>query len=154
MKPTKQSRGVAAALFLIALAGGPAGAGEIYYQWIDDQGTTVSSDRPPPAGVHYEVISTGPSLHNPARVSDNQNSIAAQAPLDNKLEGESPAAEQNSVKSKDPEACESATKNLQTLNTAARIRIPDGKGNYRYIDEEEKAAEREKAQAIMSRHCD
>jgi len=37
-------------------------SGETFYRWTDERGHTVHSDRPPPKGVKYEVISTQSTL--------------------------------------------------------------------------------------------
>ena len=37
-------------------------AGQVFYRWVDDRGHTVHSDRPPPQGVDYEVVSTESSF--------------------------------------------------------------------------------------------
>ncbi len=36
-----------------------AAAGEVYYRWVDERGNPTHSDRPPPKGIDYEVITTG-----------------------------------------------------------------------------------------------
>ena len=54
---------------------------------------------------------------------------------------------------KNPEYCRRAQDNLEALDTFARIRIRDDKGEYRYIDESEKKAQRIQAQELIRMHC-
>ena len=49
----------------LVLAGSLANAGQVVYRWKDDRGNPVNSDRPPPKGVDYEVISTQSSMVRP-----------------------------------------------------------------------------------------
>ncbi len=52
---------IAAAVLLI-ISSFSANAGRNYYRWMDERGNPVHSDRPPPKGIDYEVVSTGSSL--------------------------------------------------------------------------------------------
>ena len=152
MKPIRQGRLLAAAVCLIGAASLNAGAGETYYRWLDPQGNPVNSDRPPPAGVDYEVIAVGPNLMS--RVTREPAESPAPVPTSGGEESAPDTApEQTFVIEKNAETCELAKKNLHTLNTYARIRVPDGQGNFRFINEDEKAAQREQAEALISRHC-
>ncbi len=55
---------------------------------------------------------------------------------------------------KNPEYCQQARDNLQTLDTHARIRIPNEQGEYRYIDEAEKEEQRKLATETIAIHCE
>ena len=55
---------------------------------------------------------------------------------------------------KNPETCKRAQENLSTLDSYARIRVRDEQGNYRYIDEDEKAAQRAQAEELVRVHCE
>ncbi len=151
MKPKNRNCCIAAGLVLISLSGFPAHAGGKYYRWVDETGTTVNSDRPPPAGVKYETISGTSSFMY-------QEAAEPEAPAPE----EKPAATQNPevaksqtrpMLEKNPEYCAQAKKNLEALDTKARIRVPDGNGSFRYIDEDEKAEQRTTAEAIIAQHC-
>ena len=62
MNPKKLSSAVATAVVLISLSGLAGAAGGTYYRWVDASGTEVNSDRPPPAGIEYETVSTNTNL--------------------------------------------------------------------------------------------
>jgi hypothetical protein len=145
-------RGTATALIVFALSSAGAQAGETYYRWQDASGTMVNSDRPPPAGMEYDVITTDSS--STRQVNSREDVSQKQSiSLDHKLEGE-PASGQAPAPPKDQKACEHAQQNLLTLNTSARIRVPDGNGNYRYLNEDEKAVQRNNAEAVITKNCD
>ncbi len=46
----------------IAMASPVSQAGESHYRWNDKWGNPVHSDRPPPKGIDYEIVSSGTSL--------------------------------------------------------------------------------------------
>ena len=54
---------------------------------------------------------------------------------------------------KNAEFCKRAQENLDTLDSVARIRIRNDNGDYRFLDEEEKEAQREEARRQIAIHC-
>ena len=151
MKPTNRTCCIAAGLVLLSLSGFPALAGGKYYRWVDETGTTVNSDRPPPAGVKYETISGTSSFMYPEAAERE-----APAPDEKPVATQNPEVAKSQTRpmlEKNPEYCAQAKKNLEALDTKARIRVPDGNGSYRYIDEDEKAEQRATAEAIIAQHC-
>ncbi len=153
MKPIGQGRLLAAAMCLIGAASLNAGAGETYYRWLDPQGNPVNSDRPPPAGVDYEVIAVSPNMMQ--QVNRDQAGETPAAPAaGSTAPAEESMPEQKMVRVKKPETCKLARENLHTLNTYARIREPDGQGSFRFIDEDEKAARRREAETLIEQNCE
>lgn len=139
-------------MVLLTLSGISAGAGGTYYRWTDASGTLVNSDRPPPAGVEYEVISTTTNRMYVEVAEDASPEPNGEAAADNKVEAAKPPKQPRYKK--DPESCANAMKNLEILQSRARIRVADGNGNYRYVGQEEKEAEIAKAEAIIAKNCD
>jgi hypothetical protein len=140
---------VAATLAFTSLS---ANAGETYYRWTDDRGNPVHSDRPPPKGVDYEVVSTGSTLIRP--VEAEQGAVPAEISprvgndfeqVDTRIETEI---------EKNPEYCQRARDNLATLSKNGRIRMRNDQGEYRYIDEEEKEIQRQNAADAIDAYCD
>ncbi len=125
-------------------------ASESHYRWIDKSGNPVHSDRPPPKGVDYEVVSSGTNLVR--KVSSEEGVVPAETKpsVGNQFDQVDAKPELK----KNPEYCKRAQDNLHTLNTSARIRIRDDQGDYRFIDEEEKEEQRKEAQAQIARHCE
>jgi hypothetical protein len=153
LKPTNRTCCIAAGLVLLSLSGYPAQAGGKYYRWVDETGTTVNSDRPPPAGVDYETIVTNTNLSVHENKHKKQATLNSQSGQDNKSVSETDNITRMEI-IKNPDACAAARKNLETLRTNARIRKPDGEGSYRYLNEEEKAEERARAEATISQNCE
>jgi hypothetical protein len=99
------------------------------YTWTDTQGVTHYGEHPP-KDVTAKIINarTGHSEPVPAETPTSET-----APAQTQAE----TAPQN-FSSKDPERCAIARKNLDSLNSNARIKIVDEKGNTRFLSEEER----------------
>ena len=150
----KRHRSVTGGLLLAVLVAAPVSADQSYYRWLDPQGNPVNSDRPPPPGTDYEIVTMKGSVSVSSDRSDSSGRALDTAPKADQPEDRAADSLPRMEVVKNPEACEAARKNLETLNSYARIRIPDGQGNYRFISEEEKNAEREKAQAVIDQNCE
>jgi hypothetical protein len=128
-----------------------ASADKVYYRWKDDRGNPVHSDRPPPAGIDYEVVSTGSNLKRDVSATEGAVPPEIEPRVGNEFEQTRtglPTVEKN------PEFCRRAQQNLESLDTAPRIRVRDDQGEYRYLSDEERAAERKKALDAIRVHCE
>jgi len=139
---------------LLTFATSFASAGETVYRWKDAAGNQVNSDRPPPDGIEYETMSTSssmvhtvedPAVPASAPTQPGAGKDAAAAPV---ADAQSPATQKN------PELCARAKDNLTQLDTHARIRLRDDKGEIRFLSEDEKLAEKQKAQEAIKVFCD
>ena len=75
---------VNALLVLLLTAGSLAAvAATNYYRWIDERGNTIHSDRPPPAGVDYEVVRTGASFKDSGTAADDTGRSATESAAGN-----------------------------------------------------------------------
>lgn len=153
MTSNKRNSAAALAFSLIAFSGFTTGAGDTYYRWMDSSGTPVSSDRPPPAGVEYDVITTNTNQMVNPRTAEADAPEESTGGTDSSRKQQSAPA-QVAASEKDPEACATARKNLETLNSHARIRVPDGNGSYRFLNEEEKAQQLAHSQSAIAHYCE
>lgn len=126
-------------------------AGNTYYRWVDDRGNPVHSDRPPPEGVDYEVVSTQSTMVRQVEAEEGAVPADIKPKPGNEFEQVDSAPSQ--IK-KNPEYCQRARDNLATLNETARIRMRDENGEYYYLTEEQKAKQRSNAESAIARHCD
>lgn len=136
---------------VLTLWGAYASAGETFYRWIDERGNPVNSDRPPPAGIEYEVISTSSSMVRKVDSEKGAVPLKVQPSASNDFD---PVNTNKRVIEKNPEYCARAKDNLVQLDTSARIRLRNEQGEVRFLNEEERAAEREKALASMEAYCE
>lgn len=151
-------QGAGAALIAALLASAiPAAAADTYYRWKDERGNTVHSDRPPPSGTEFETISTSSSLVRKVPAAAAASSASSAATNTATPAGGQPAAaakEELEVVKRNPDTCERARNNLATLDSAARIRIRGDDGEMRFLNEEEKEAQRAKARDLIDAHCE
>jgi hypothetical protein len=152
VKPAIRNGLAATAGVLLAISALSAGAGNTHYRWLDERGNPVHSDRPPPKGIDYEVISSGTGLKRPVEASEGAVPAKLEPGVGNEFQPQN-ETEQVQVMKKNPEYCQRARENLNTLNTSARIRVRDEQGEFRFLDEEEKEARRQEARDAITRHC-
>ena len=127
-------------------------AGNTYYRWADDRGNPVHSDRPPPEGIDYEVVSTGSSLVR--KVAAEEGAVPAETDSAPGNEFDTYETAKAEAPKKNPEYCQRAQANLNTLDSAARIRLRDENGEYRYLTQDEKETEKAKARDLVAVHCE
>ncbi len=147
------ARGVylaAAAAFVLALGSASAGADSTYYRWLDAQGNPVNSDRPPPTGTPYDVVSTKSNLKREVGASEGAVPATVEPSVSNQFDPVKTVAEPVKMSS---EQCKRAQENLETLNTKASIQIRNDQGELRPLSEEEKEEQRKRAMDTIKVHC-
>lgn len=143
-------------LGLLVLAIGCSGntfAGSNHYRWLNERGEPVYSDRPPPKGTSYEVISSSSSFKR--QVSGDEGAVPLETTpspgndftaVDSSTEGRS---EKNAA------LCERARANLEALTgESGKITVRNAQGEVRELSAEEKIIERQTAQAQVSVYCE
>ena len=144
---------VAAAVLLTLLAALPSSAaGTTHYRWLDDRGNPVHSDRPPPQGTDYEVITTGSSLIR--KVSGDEGAVPPETQPRVGNEFDQVDMDAPPEVEKNPEYCERARKNLEALDNANRIRVRNEQGEMRVLSDDEREAEKIKARDAIATHCE
>ncbi len=133
------------------LAGSHAVAGQVVYRWLDDRGNPVNSDRPPPKGVDYEVISTSSSMVRPVDAEEGAVPLEVKPTASNKFE---PVDTSTPKIEKNPEYCQRARENLETLDLKVRIQMRNEQGEVYFLTEEERAVQRQKALDSIKVNCD
>ena len=139
-----------AALMLVISCTTSAGE-NVHYRWLDDRGNPVHSDRPPPQGTPYEVVSTQSSLIR--KVDAGVGAVPATTEPTPGNTFEQVETKPQGVK-KNPEQCQRARQNLETLDTKVNIQIRNDQGELRSLSEEEKEAQRKQAIDTIAVHCD
>jgi hypothetical protein len=127
-----------------------------YYKWVDSGGRPQHSDRPPPPGIVYDFVSTDTGLTRHVtleemKATDGTN-VSRPASSRTKKKKPVPTGAQLAAE-KNPQLCDHARANLDTLDSKARVRIRDGDGSIRYLTPDEKDVQRQKAQDLIAVHC-
>lgn len=139
------------AIAFTALSGSFANAGQAVYRWVDDRGNPVNSDRPPPKGVDYEVISTSSSMVRPVDSEEGAVPLEVEPSPSNQFE---PVDANPPKVQKNPEYCQRAQDNLETLDLKVRIQMRDEQGEVYFLTEEQRGVQRQKALDTIKINCD
>lgn len=141
-----------ATALLTAMLALPATASDnTYYQWRDERGTAHHSDKPPPEGVDYEVVSPDSGFKRVVSAEEGIVPLETEPTVGNDFERISKKPEEIE---KNPILCERATKNLETLNGTAKVSVRNDQGEARFLSDEEIELQKDLAEKNISRHCD
>lgn len=140
---------VTTALFVLLTSYATADA--TLYRWKNERGNPVNSDRPPAAGIDYEVISTGSSLVR--RVDADEGAVPLEVTPTPSNEFEQVDTTELTIE-KNALYCERARDNLEQINSHARIQMRNEQGEPHYLSAEEKAAQKGKAIAAIEAYCE
>lgn len=126
-------------------------AGTTHYRWLNERGHPVHSDRPPPKGIDYEVITTGSRLKRVVTADEGAVPPEVSPRVGNQFEQVDENAALRSKKN--PELCARARSNLEALSNNTRVTMKNDEGEERVLSAEEIVSEREKAEALVSVYC-
>ncbi len=129
----------------------PAAADKVYYRWVNERGHAVHSDRPPPQGVDYEVISTGSAFKRTVEADEGAVPPEVEPKPGNEFQ---PVEVEPEMPKKNPEYCATARDNLQQLDDRARIRRRDDQGEMYFLSDEQRAEEQQKARDAIEAYCE
>ena len=140
-----------AALTMLALSAS-SHAGSNHYRWTNERGIAVYSDKPPPQGVDYEVVSSSSSFK---RVVDaDEGAVPPEVEPSVGNEFEQAGTDAGKAIRKNPVICERARSNLEALTGSSRIQVKNDKGEVRDLSPEEIAVEKQTAKAQISVYCE
>lgn len=136
----------------LIVGSGSLQADDVYYRWIDDKGDPVHSDRPPPSGTPYEVVSS--KTTQVRRVDEGSERSPGGTASTSTGESRARSYLTQQPIPKDPARCQQARDNLATLETAPRIRMQDENGEFYFISDEERDMHKATAQANIDAYCE
>lgn len=113
------------------------------YKWTDEKGLVHYSERPP-LGKQTEIVK--PEIGHSEPV--NYGTASSE-----KTKEESKAAN-TKTSLKDPERCDAARQNLDTLKTFARIKVKGDDGEYRFLTPEEQQQKTNEASKAIEESCE
>ena len=147
----KMYRGVLGSALILSLlvSANAAVAGKDHYRWINDRGDPVYSDRPPPKGVGYEVVSIKTARKRIVSAEEGAVPAEVTSRAGNEFEEVNTSPEPR----KSQEMCNRAKSNLDSLTSSDKIRVRNDQGEVRYLSADEIQSERKDAQAQMDVYC-
>ncbi len=154
MKPSSAVRTLIGAVLgsILLITATVTVAGVTYYRWLDDRGNPVHSDRPPPKGTEYEVISTGSEFKRVVTAEEGAVPPETTPRVGNEFAPANAAG--NDTAKKNPEICRRAQANLDALSVSqGRITMRNEQGEVVELSAEEIAKQTEQNQALVDQHC-
>jgi hypothetical protein len=156
----------------LALALMPVLAQAQLYKWVDQNGQTQYSDRPPPAGIKGELVTKKraapaaqpvPAPGAPAAPAANKGGAAAANPAGRELEfrkrqiSAEEAQKEEEKKAKEQQAkqenCDIARARLKSLEEGGRILKYDKVGERQYLSDEEIEKDKVPARQRVEQSC-
>jgi hypothetical protein len=122
-----------------------------YYQWRDEHGTVHHSDKAPPKGVDYEVVSTDSGLKRVVEAEEGVVPLETEPTVGNEFKQIKKKPDTSTEPN--PILCERAQKDLETLTSSDEVAVRNEQGEVRYLDDEEIEVERFRAQKTIERNC-
>jgi hypothetical protein len=137
---------------LLIVAGSQVIAGSTHYRWINERGEPVYSDRPPPKGVEYEVVSTQSRFKRTVSAEEGAVPLETSPRVGNEFFQIDPdAASRNQ---KNPVYCEQARQNLEALTTSLQVNVRNDDGEVRPLTAEQMEVERNRARGQIEKYCE
>lgn len=169
MSTTHHYRNLLPALLALALLASFVPVAQAQWQWRDETGRRVFSDRPPPQSVPESAILSkpasvrrAPATEAPAPASPASTGSTSGLPAVVRSEAELKAEGQAQKRVKDEEAriaaqradnCQRAKKSLMTVNSGMRIATLNDKGEREFMDEKAISSERQRLESIIRSDC-
>ena len=132
-------------------------AGNVYaamYKWVDEEGNTHYSEKPPAGDVEVKTIKPPPKVDTDAAVNAVEERKEAEA---EQKESESKSAEEQAKKQQDADLmkanCETARKNLESITDNPRVFTRDEQGNRVRMGEDQRQASIDAAKKDIAEFC-
>jgi len=139
--------------FLVAVvAAAPA------YKWIDSAGITHYTQEPPPQGNSQPIVPQATPGISPERAREILERLRKDAAADAaaQMQIQEQQAKAKADRGKDEaraRRCEEARIYLEGLHNSPRMAVKDAQGEYRRVDDDERASMVKQAEAMIQKEC-
>ncbi|WP_345426906.1 DUF4124 domain-containing protein [Halioxenophilus aromaticivorans] len=150
---SQRTLSVAAGLILVSTT--LASQSATLYKWVDADGTTHYSQRPPAETAEFEKVNSYHAPGNSGEANEAQADASTKDGITQPSQQPEPTSTEATASAPKPaseERCDKARNNLKALNSFARIRIKED-GELRFLTEDEIITRRLEAQALLDDQC-
>lgn len=124
------------------------------YKWVDDEGNTVYSQTPPPAGISASKMRPPPPPADPnAQKQLNQLKQRLEDAQEDRDLARSKRESHTREQDRRAENCRRAKANMQQIEQRSRQLEHDGKGHYQRLTPTQKAARIAEYQEVIAKDC-
>ncbi|CAK0755511.1 putative DUF4124 domain-containing protein [Gammaproteobacteria bacterium] len=143
---------IIALLWSLAVAAAPV------YKWIDSEGITHYAQEPPPQGNAQSLVPQVTPGVGPERTREILEGLRKSASIDSAARAKDQADQAKAQAERDERAartrrCEEARAHLESLHNYPRVAVKDAQGEYRRVDDDERAALVKRAEALIQKEC-
>ena len=129
------------------------------YKWVDENGKTQYTDRPPPPGMttekkHFNTKGATPSSSNTSGTNQPQSLSEAREALDKRqTERKDEQAKQQAKAEENKRKCVEAQTRLRMYTESPRLTVPDGAGGIAYVDDNERQKKIDQTNKDIAAYC-
>ena len=125
------------------------------YQWKDESGKTVISDKPPVGSTRPQrTFESAPPASNPsAQKTLADRDMEFRKRQKEARESEEKARKEHVASANKKENCDNARRHLQALESGERIAMRDEKGERYFMEDGQRDQEAAKARQAVQSHC-
>ena len=125
------------------------------YQWKDESGKTVISDKPPAGSAStVKKVGSAPSSSNPsAQKSTTDRDMEMRKRQQETQENLEKTAKDQAAAAGKAKNCESARRYLQTLESGERIALRDDKGERYFMEDTQREQETASTRQLIESNC-
>jgi hypothetical protein len=125
------------------------------YQWKDENGKTVISDKPPVGNVRQQqkVASDAPATNAAAQKSAADKELEFRKRQKDAQESTEKSNKEQAASAEKKENCENARRYLQALESGERIAMRDEKGERYFLDDAQREQDIAKTRQAVQTNC-
>ncbi len=129
------------------------------YKWVDENGKTQYTDRPPPPGMttekkHFNTKGAAPSSSNASGTNQPQSLSEAREALDKRqAERKEEQTKQQAKAEENKRKCVEAQTRLRMYTESPRLTVPDGAGGIAYVDDNERQKKIDQTNKDIATYC-
>ncbi len=142
------------ALTVVALLAATTVSAQIY-QWKDESGKTIISDKPPVGNVRQQKKiepDASPTSTSPQKTTSDRDLEFRRRQKESQESAEKAKKEQTASADKQ-QNCDSVRRNLQALESGERIALRDDKGERYFMEDTQREQEIEKSRQAVQSNC-
>jgi hypothetical protein len=125
------------------------------YQWKDENGKTVISDKPPTGNVRQQqkIASDIPATNASTPKTTADKEMEFRKRQKEAQENSEKANKEQTASAEKKESCENARRHLQTLESGEKISMRDDKGERYFLDDAQREQDIAKTRQVVQTNC-
>lgn len=122
------------------------------FQWKDENGKTIISDKPPSGNVSQQrkIASDSPAA---TQKTSADRELEFRKRLKSSQESAEKAEKEQAASAEKTENCDKARRHLQVLESGERVALRDDKGERYFMDDTQRQQEIEKSRQFVQANC-